>query len=89
MFMFNFWGGEGRGGDADICKYTRIRRMYYRFRNRNQPSTEQTEFAIYSLLQKIAFIRKLRLRNLGIMKGIVVVHYHASLNGVDCGPTGR
>ena len=48
MLMFHFWGRVERGGDADICKYTRIRKTLNRFRNKNQLSTEVIDLAMLS-----------------------------------------
>ena len=47
MLMFDCWGVEERGGDADICKYTRIRNTFNPFRNKNQGSMELTEFVMH------------------------------------------
>ena len=47
MLMFDCWvGGGGRGRDVDVCKKTRIRNTFTRFRNKNQRSKELTEFDI-------------------------------------------
>ena len=45
-------GGEDRDGYADICKYTRIGNKFNWFRNKNQRSSELTEFAMHSFLQE-------------------------------------
>ena len=52
MLNFDCLGGEERGGDADICKYTRIGNTFNRFRNKNQRLSELTEFAMHSFLQE-------------------------------------
>ena len=45
MHMFDCWGRKEGGAGAEICKYTRIRDISNRLKNKNQRSIELTEFA--------------------------------------------
>ena len=48
MLTLYCWCRKKRGGDADVCKYMRIRHIFTWLRNKNQRSTELIEFAIGS-----------------------------------------
>ena len=63
MLMCDCWGGEKRGGDANICKHIRIRKTFNRFKNTNQRSTELTEFAIH-FFSKYKLYKKIEVQNL-------------------------
>ena len=56
--MFHYWGGEERGGDFDICKYTQIRNTFNQLRNKNQKSTELTEFVFSIRIELVSTLRQ-------------------------------
>ena len=52
MLRLDCCDGEEKGGAPDVCKCTRIRNTFNRFRNKKQRSTELTEFALHFLKEK-------------------------------------